>query len=202
MCIRDRPGGDDPAAVLVVSVFHGRARVHGTMEIAMTDTIIDKDVAMDAMGQFQVDDNSDIPIWIQIRKRLVYLIRSGKLDENERLPSVRELSVQLGVNYNTINKVYQDLERDGFIFTRRGKGSYVAERTADEALDIDDEVEALATDLVGRAFEKGMDCLLYTSPRVAARGIIQVALALFSKELRVEELGKRHACLLYTSRCV
>ncbi|MBS4895875.1 MAG: GntR family transcriptional regulator [Gordonibacter pamelaeae] len=109
------------------------------------------------MGQFQVDDNSDIPIWIQIRKRLVYLIRSGKLDENERLPSVRELSVQLGVNYNTINKVYQDLERDGFIFTRRGKGSYVAERTAYEALDIDDEVEALATDLVGRAFEKGME---------------------------------------------
>lgn len=123
----------------------------------MTDTIIDKDVAMDAMGQFQVDDNSDIPIWIQIRKRLVYLIRSGKLDENERLPSVRELSVQLGVTYNTINKVYQDLERDGFIFTRRGKGSYVAERTAYEALDIDDEVEALATDLVGRAFEKGME---------------------------------------------
>ena len=123
----------------------------------MTDTIIDKDVAMDAMGQFQVDDNSDIPIWIQIRKRLVYLIRSGKLDENERLPSVRELSVQLGVNYNTINKVYQDLEGDGFIFTRRGKGSYVAERTAYEALDIDDEVEALATDLVGRAFEKGME---------------------------------------------
>ena len=123
----------------------------------MTDTIIDKDVAMDAMGQFQVDDNSDIPIRIQIRKRLVYLIRSGKLDENERLPSVRELSVQLGVNYNTINKVYQDLERDGFIFTRRGKGSYVAERTAYEALDIDDEVEALATDLVGRAFEKGME---------------------------------------------
>ena len=123
----------------------------------MTDTIIDKDVAMDAMGQFQVDDNSDIPIWIQIRKRLVYLIRSGKLDENERLPSVRELSVQLGVNYNTINKVYQDLERDEFIFTRRGKGSYVAERTAYEALDIDDEVEALATDLVGRAFEKGME---------------------------------------------
>ena len=131
--------------------------MHGTMEIAMTDTIIDKDVAMDAMGQFQVDDNSDIPIWIQIRKRLVYLIRSGKLDENERLPSVRELSVQLGVNYNTINKVYQDLERDGFIFTRCGKGSYVAERTAYEALDIDDEVEALATDLVGRAFEKGME---------------------------------------------
>ena len=91
----------------------------------MTDTIIDKDVAMDAMGQFQVDDNSDIPIWIQIRKRLVYLIRSGKLDENERLPSVRTF-VQLGVNYNTINKVYQDLERDGFIFTRRGKGSYVS----------------------------------------------------------------------------
>ena len=35
--------------------------------------------------------------------------------------------MRLGVNYNTINKVYQDLERDGFIFTKRGRGSFVAD---------------------------------------------------------------------------
>ncbi|MFR0868101.1 MAG: GntR family transcriptional regulator [Adlercreutzia sp.] len=57
----------------------------------------------------------------------MFLITSGKYERGERLPSVRELSVQLGVNYNTINKVYQDLERDGYIFTKRGRGTYVSD---------------------------------------------------------------------------
>lgn len=108
------------------------------------------------MGAFQVDERSGVPIWMQIRKRLVYLITSGKYKQEERLPSVRELSVRLGVNYNTINKVYQDLERDGFIFTKRGKGSYVSDLSnVDNTVD-DDEMEALATDFVQNALGKGM----------------------------------------------
>ena len=65
------------------------------------------------ISAFRINEKSVVPIWIQIRKRLVYLISAGKFERGERLPSVRELSVQLGVNYNTVNKVYQDLERDG-----------------------------------------------------------------------------------------
>lgn len=72
---------------------------------------------MEPLDIFQIDESSGVPIWIQIRKRLIYLIGSGHFKSSERLPSVREMSVRFGVNYNTINKVYQDLERDD-IFTR------------------------------------------------------------------------------------
>lgn len=55
---------------------------------------------------------------------------------------MRELSVRLGVNYNTINKVYQDLERDGFIFTKRGRGSFVADVSRVDYSADDGEMEA------------------------------------------------------------
>ena len=80
------------------------------MTITMIETI-EKEATIDALGTFQVDEKSGVPIWIQIRKRLMFLISSGKFERGERLPSVRELSVRLGVNYNTINKVYQDLAK-------------------------------------------------------------------------------------------
>ena len=44
---------------------------------------------------------------------MIFLIRSGHLRPGDTLPTVRELAIQLGVNYNTIHKVYQDLETDG-----------------------------------------------------------------------------------------
>lgn len=110
----------------------------------------------DAMGLYRVDETSAVPLWIQIRRRLVYLIASGKYAEGERIPSVRELSVCLEVNYNTINKVYQDLERDGFIFTKRGKGSYVSPQSSYSLSSVDDEVEVLASELVAMALGKGM----------------------------------------------
>ena len=111
---------------------------------------------VNAIGSFIVDERSGVPIWLQIRKRLVYLITSGKYECGERLPSVREMSVKLGVNYNTVNKVYQDLERDGFIITKRGKGSYVADTSSMDFAD-DGEIEALAFDFVQAALGKGLE---------------------------------------------
>lgn len=125
--------------------------------VVMSEDAIDKEVASDAMGTFQVDERSVVPIWIQIRKRIIYLITSGKYKADERLPSVRDLSVRLGVNYNTINKVYQDLERDGFIFTKRGKGTFVSDVASIEYSPDDGEMEALAADFVQSAFGKGME---------------------------------------------
>lgn len=111
----------------------------------------------DVMGSFKVDERSGVPIWLQIRKRLAYLIVSGKYACGERLPSVRELSVTLGVNYNTVNKVYQDLERDGFIVTKRGRGSYVADASAIDHASGKGDVEAIACDFVQCALANGME---------------------------------------------
>jgi GntR family transcriptional regulator len=108
------------------------------------------------MKEFQIDNTSGIPVWIQVRKRLVYSIVSGIYQPGEQLPTVRELAVQLDINYNTVNKVYQDLERDGFIITRRGKGTFVAELGKDTLLALDNKVELLADELVREGFDFGM----------------------------------------------
>lgn len=108
------------------------------------------------MKKFEIDDNNGIPVWIQVRRRLIYLIISGAYKPGEQLPTVRELAVQLDINYNTVNKVYQDLERDGFITTKRGRGTFVAEQDAMVLLDLDNKIELLADDLVREAFDFGM----------------------------------------------
>ena len=111
---------------------------------------------MEESTLFAIDEKSGVPIWMQIRKRLVYLIASGHFARGERMPSVREMSVKFGVNYNTINKVYQDLERDGYLFTKRGLGTYVSEDRELDTARADDEVIALAGQLLDAALEKGM----------------------------------------------
>ena len=107
-------------------------------------------------SEFRINEKSVVPIWIQIRKRLVYLISAGKFERGEKLPSVRELSVELGVNYNTVNKVYQDLERDGYIYTQRGRGTFVTDLKGVKLSVVDEDVEALAVDFVQQALTRGM----------------------------------------------
>ncbi len=71
--------------------------------------------------------NDNLPIYIQIMNLLIKQIISGELKGGEKLPSVRELSTELKVNPNTIQRSYQELEREGVVFTQRGMGSFVSE---------------------------------------------------------------------------
>lgn len=63
-----------------------------------------------------VDASSGVPIWLQLRNQIIFLIDSRRFGPGYRLPTVREMAVELGVNYNTVGKVYQGLERDGYIW--------------------------------------------------------------------------------------
>ena len=63
----------------------------------------------------------------QIESGFKGLIISGVLSVDEQLPSVRELSVSLTVNPNTVQRAYKQLEADGFIYSVKGKGSFVAD---------------------------------------------------------------------------
>ena len=78
--------------------------------------------------QITIDDDSGIPIWLQLRNRLIYLITSGYYATGDKLPTVREMAVDLGINYNTVSKVYQDIERDGYIVSKRGRGTFVHDK--------------------------------------------------------------------------
>jgi GntR family transcriptional regulator len=74
----------------------------------------------------QLDYGDRRPLYEQIKEKIKTLIISGALKPDERLPSVRELAQSLTVNPNTIQKAYKDLEAEGFIYSVRAKGSFVA----------------------------------------------------------------------------
>ncbi|MCM3785144.1 GntR family transcriptional regulator [Neobacillus mesonae] len=75
---------------------------------------------------FELDVRSRKPIYEQLIERIKELIMMGMLQPDEQLPSVRHLSAELTVNPNTIQKAYRELERDGYIYSLPGKGSFIA----------------------------------------------------------------------------
>ena len=66
------------------------------------------------------------PIYEQIQTELRRLMLSGVLPPGSRLPSVRELAGQLAINPNTIQRAYNELEAEGYIYSVAGKGSFVS----------------------------------------------------------------------------
>ncbi|WP_411345295.1 GntR family transcriptional regulator [Paenibacillus sp. WLX1005] len=75
---------------------------------------------------FELDIRSRKPIYEQLMDKIKELIVYGVLKPDEQLPSVRSLSTQLTVNPNTIQKAYRELEREGYIYSQAGKGSFVS----------------------------------------------------------------------------
>ncbi len=75
----------------------------------------------------RLDYKNDKPLHEQITQGIKDLIICGVLAPNDQLPSVRELSVSLTVNPNTVQRAYKALETDGVIYSIRGKGNFVAE---------------------------------------------------------------------------
>ncbi len=68
-----------------------------------------------------------VPIYIQITNIVKRDIVLGKLKPGDKLPSVREMSAELQVNPNTLQRAYQELERENITYTQRGTGSFVKE---------------------------------------------------------------------------
>ena len=78
------------------------------------------------MAVIAIDSRDARPIYAQIEHALRAAIATGRLRTGDRLPTVRELAVDLRVNANTVARVYTDLERAGVLETRRGVGSFIA----------------------------------------------------------------------------
>ncbi|MBU8682135.1 GntR family transcriptional regulator [Bacillus haynesii] len=73
-----------------------------------------------------ISNSSDEPIYLQIVNQLKDQIVKGELSESEALPSIRNLAKELKISVITTKRAYDELEREGFIVTVAGKGSYVA----------------------------------------------------------------------------
>jgi len=77
---------------------------------------------------FQLDFKDRRPLFEQIKEKMKELMISEILKPDEKIPSVRDLAQSLTINPNTIQKAYRDLESEGFIYSIRGKGSFVTSR--------------------------------------------------------------------------
>ena len=66
------------------------------------------------------------PIYEQVRDGLRHLVVTGALQAGDKLPSVRALATSLAINPNTIQRAYESLEREGYLYTVTGKGSFAA----------------------------------------------------------------------------
>lgn len=79
---------------------------------------------------FQIDPKSHKPIYEQLIEQMVKFIVNGYLEADEKLPSVRELASNLMLNPNTVQRAYHELESQDFIYTVKGKGSFVKRQTS------------------------------------------------------------------------
>ncbi|NWK83950.1 GntR family transcriptional regulator [Staphylococcus sp. GSSP0090] len=73
-------------------------------------------------------NSSERPIYEQIKQQIKENILKGYVAPGEHLPSMRELAHDLSVSVITTKRAYEDLEKDGFVYTLRGKGTYVKEQ--------------------------------------------------------------------------
>ena len=81
---------------------------------------------------YSIDLQSRTPIYEQLYKKVLELILKNELKAGDKLPSVRELAKSLGVNPNTVSKAFQLLERDKFIYSLVGRGSFISKVNTDE----------------------------------------------------------------------
>ncbi len=96
---------------------------------------------------FELDLRSRKPIYEQLVDKMKELIINEVLKPDEQLPSVRQLAQQLTINPNTIQKAYRELEVQGFIYSLKGKGSFVnpmdPDKDGDKILQVKQELEKL-----------------------------------------------------------
>lgn len=128
------------------------------------------------MKDFSIDERSGVPIWVQLRNRLVYLIQTGAYQPGDQLPTVHETAVNLNINYNTVNKVYRSMETSGLIVSKRGRGTFVAENPASgDGGSLESTIDAMMGDFIRQCEEFGM-----TRPEILAR-----------LEKKISQIGKK-----------
>ena len=85
------------------------------------------------------DFNSSIPLYMQLRNQVVIGIAEGRLLPGEKLPTIRALAEESGINMMTVSKAYQLLKQEGYILTDRRSGAVVAQREDTASSPVPDE---------------------------------------------------------------
>lgn len=110
------------AKVYILNIYNIKAAVQPYITYAMAwNSHNSKEIHMDII----ISNSSGVPIYEQIEEQIKSQILSGELIEGDALPSMRVLAKELKISIITTKRAYEDLERDGFIESITGKGSFV-----------------------------------------------------------------------------
>ena len=109
--------------------------------------------------QIRIDNASNRPVYRQIIDQIKRDIALGRLIKDEKLPTVRQLAVQLTINPNTIAKAYRQLEGEGIIVTRPGAGAFIANLDSNLSRSVrkrllSDELERIAVEAFHMQIDK------------------------------------------------
>jgi DNA-binding transcriptional regulator YhcF (GntR family) len=122
----------------------------------------------DPWSRLQIDAASGVPIWVQLKTQLEYVIATGAVATNTRLPSVRTLSKQYGIAVDTVRQAYEELGKTGLVHTQHGVGTFTT-LPEDHGSDVTspDMSWTRADAALGELIRTGAD------PREAARAMAQ-----------------------------
>ena len=103
-----------------------------------------------------ISNSSSVPIYEQIKKTIINQILEGELNEDELLPSIRVLAQDIKISAMTIKKAYDELEKEGYLKSIQGKGTFVAPKNTEIAKeqaqkDIEDYIEKIVA--ISKRFE-------------------------------------------------
>ncbi len=101
--------------------------------------------------QVRIEPNGHLPVYVQLTEQLKFLILNGELEPGTKLPTIRQLAGYLGINRNTVQKAYQELEGEGLVECRRGRGCVVVEQIGTTTQPV---VSPELLDVIDRAIEE------------------------------------------------
>ena len=106
---------------------------------------------------FTIDNKSGVPYYRQIIEQVKYGISRGELQPGDRLPTVRQLAVDLSVNPNTIIRAYREMEIGDVLETHQGSGTFIGNRKSEiDELERQRMLDQILTDLLARATSYGL----------------------------------------------
>ena len=105
---------------------------------------------------FSLDTKSGVPFYRQVIEQVKFAIARDALGPGDRLPTVRQLAVDLSINPNTVIRAYREMEIEGVLDTQQGSGTFVGDRKPEiDAMERKRMLDQILTELLARAFDYG-----------------------------------------------
>jgi GntR family transcriptional regulator len=107
--------------------------------------------------EFHLDQRSGLPMYLQIVQQVKEALRLGLLDIGDQLPTVREVVAEIAINPNTVAKAYRELEREGLVDARPGRGTFVSSTLIASSLEHHEELRRALLAWLVEAQRAGID---------------------------------------------